>query len=173
MNRNDNLTTSPPSKCGKHSETPVKSIICDLSETLPYSVTASDIQPDLSKLASEMTISDDEEQEFSQTEKDTLSIRIGKFPRVALWIKEQRKIDVWLKFFQLVEDGIFPPKNIAYQLWLDVVDYIATDDVHVKRYNEDVRSFWALGYKLFRGKCYSFHFFFYKLERSLQQKTTM
>ena len=32
------------------------------------------------------------------------------------------------------------------------MDYIATDDVHVKRYNEDVRSFWALGYKLFRGK---------------------
>jgi len=97
-------------------------------------------------------VSDDKEEEFSQTEKDTLSIMIEKFPRVALWIKEQRKIDVWLKFFRLIEDGIFPDKNISYQLWLDVVNYMGNDDVHSMRYNEDVRSFWALGYKMFRGK---------------------
>ena len=49
----------------------------------------------------------------------------------------------WVFSNSMVEDDIFPPKNIVDQLWLDVVDYIATDNVHGKRYNEDVRTFWA------------------------------
>ena len=124
----------------------------NLSDT--YSVSASDVQPDLDQLARELSICDDACDDYSETDKDSLSLLINKFPRVAMWIKDLRQIDAWLIFFKLVEDGIFPPKNIAYPLWLDVVDYIATDNVHGKRYNynEDVRSFWALGYKLFRGK---------------------
>ena len=90
MQTND-PTTSPPSKCGKQSETPLKSTTCDLSETLPYSVSASDIEPDLNQLASAMTISDDKEEEFSQTEKDTLSIMIEVFPALHFGLKNSVK----------------------------------------------------------------------------------
>ena len=44
---------SPPSKYGKQSDTPIKDYVNNLSDT--YSVSASDVQPDLDQLARELT----------------------------------------------------------------------------------------------------------------------
>ena len=33
-----------------------------------------------------------------------------KFSKVALWIKDQNRIDVWMHFFDLVDRGVFPSK---------------------------------------------------------------
>ena len=54
----------------------------------------------------------------------------------------------------MMEAGECPPKQIGYNLWLDIVDYFALGNIviHGARYNGDTKGFWSLGYKLFRGK---------------------
>ena len=42
--------------------------------------------------------------------------------------------------------------NIAYQLFLDVIKFHANNNIHSMGYMTEVKEFWALGYKLFRGK---------------------
>ena len=52
----------------------------------------------------------------------------------------------------MIEAGEFPPKQIGYNLWLDIVDYFALGNTHAARYNSDTKGFLSFGYKLFRGK---------------------
>ena len=53
----------------------------------------------------------------------------------------------FLKFFQLVSKGKFPMKNIALQLWLEVVKWSAIDSTTEMRYSENTKKFWKLGYR--------------------------
>jgi hypothetical protein len=61
--------------------------------------------------------------------------------------------DTFLMFFKLISEGQFPVTNIALQLYLDVVR------LHESRTNnspmkctDEVKQFWAIGYRLFKGK---------------------
>jgi hypothetical protein len=58
----------------------------------------------------------------------------------------------FLKFFQLVSKNKFPMKNIALQLWLEVVKWFASDSTTEMRYSENTKKFWKLGYRLFGGQ---------------------
>ena len=59
---------------------------------------------------------------------------------------------LWVQFLRMVSKGEFPMDNIAYQLFLDVIKFHANKNIHSMRYTTEVKEFWALGYKLFRGK---------------------
>ena len=92
------------------------------------------------------------DENYSKSDEQLLIEMKEKFPRVAQWIKEHHKIDAWMNFFDLIDKGVFPPNTIAYQLWLDVVQYMSCDNIHTMRYKSDIVSFWSCGYKLFKGK---------------------
>ena len=55
--------------------------------------------------------------------------------------------------FSTVKDGTFPLNNISYQLFLDTVQWHSLSDKRLMRYSNEVKRFWALGYKLFKGRC--------------------
>ena len=57
----------------------------------------------------------------------------------------------------MIEAGEFPPKQIGYYLWLDIVDYFALGNTHGARYNSDTKGFLSFGYKLFRGEISEIH----------------
>ena len=58
------------------------------------------------------------------------------------------KKDKLLKFFKLVRDGKFPLNNIAFELFLDIVEWFDKDESRQMRYSQ---LFW-LGRKLFGGR---------------------
>jgi hypothetical protein len=55
-----------------------------------------------------------------------------------------------LTFFRLISDGTFPKNNISIQLFLDVVRWHGNKTKMT--YSNDVKKFWTVGYKLFKGK---------------------
>ena len=62
------------------------------------------------------------------------------------------KKDKLLKFFKLVQDGKFPLHNIAFELFLDIVEWL-TKMNHVKmRYSPSTLQFFWLRRKLFGGR---------------------
>lgn len=73
-------------------------------------------------------------------------------PKVIETLKLCGRHTEWVNFMRLVSKGEFPLDNIAYQLFLDVVKFYSSSNIHSMRYTKDVKDFWALGYKLFRGK---------------------
>lgn len=56
------------------------------------------------------------------------------------------------KFHEMVAAGIFPMKNIAYLLFLDVVRWYSSETTTTMRYDDVVSRFWRTGYKLFHGR---------------------
>ena len=62
------------------------------------------------------------------------------------------KKDKLLKFFKLVQDGKFPLNNIAFELFLDIVEWFDKDESHQMRYSPSTLQFFWLGRKLFGGR---------------------
>ena len=50
-----------------------------------------------------------------------------------------------------MENGVYPSNAIAYELWMDTIEYLSAEDVHVMKYKDEIKHFWSLGYKLFKG----------------------
>ena len=61
------------------------------------------------------------------------------------------KKDKLLKFFKLVQDGKFPLNNIAFELFLDIVQWFDKDESRQMRYSPSTLQFFWLGRKLFGG----------------------
>ena len=62
------------------------------------------------------------------------------------------KKDKLLKFFKLVQDGKFPLNNIAFELFLDIVEWFDKDESRQMRYSPSTLQFFWLGRKLFGGR---------------------
>jgi hypothetical protein len=62
------------------------------------------------------------------------------------------KKDKLLKFFKLVQDGKFPLNNIAFELYLDIVEWFDKDESRQMRYSPSTLQFLWLGRKLFGGR---------------------
>jgi hypothetical protein len=57
-----------------------------------------------------------------------------------------------LKFFKLVQEGKFPLNNIAFELFLDIVELFDKDESRQMRYSPSTLQFFWLGRKLFGGR---------------------
>jgi hypothetical protein len=57
-----------------------------------------------------------------------------------------------LKFFKLVQDGKFHLNNIAFELFLDIVEWFDKDESLQMRYSPSTLHFVWLGRKLFGGR---------------------
>ena len=53
---------------------------------------------------------------------------------------------------KMLAEGTFPLKNIAYLLFLDIVELFSRDSTSQMRYSEETKKFWRDGMKLFKGK---------------------
>ena len=62
------------------------------------------------------------------------------------------KKDKLLKFYKLVQDGEFPLINIAFELFLDIVELFDKDESRQMRYSPSTLQFFWLGRKLFGGR---------------------
>ena len=62
------------------------------------------------------------------------------------------KKDKLLKFFKLVQDGKFPLNNIAFELFLDIVEWVDKDESRQMRNSPSTLQFFWLGRKLFGGR---------------------
>ena len=61
-----------------------------------------------------------------------------------------------LKFFKLVQDGKFPLNNIAFELFLDIVEWFDKGESRQMRYSPSTLHFFGLGRKLFGGRFIQF-----------------
>ena len=62
------------------------------------------------------------------------------------------KKDKLLKFFKLVQDGKFPLNNIAFELFLNIVEWFDKDESREMRYSPSTLQFLWLVRKLFGGR---------------------
>jgi hypothetical protein len=77
-------------------------------------------------------------------------------PSVVKELSSVQQHDNLLKFFRLVANGQFPSQNIGFLLFMDIVKWYATDETSEMRYSSEVKRFWRVGMKLFKGKFLSF-----------------
>ena len=57
-----------------------------------------------------------------------------------------------MKFFKLVHDGKFPLNNIAFELFLDIVEWFDKNESRQMRNSPSTLQFFGLGRKLFGGR---------------------
>ena len=73
-------------------------------------------------------------------------------PAVLDALHNSNQKETFMKFARMVAGGQFPMNNIAYLLFMDVIEWFASDSTTNMRYSEDTKKFWRVGLKLFRGK---------------------
>ena len=54
--------------------------------------------------------------------------------------------------FELISEGSFPFKNIAFLLFSDVIQWFKCEDVRGMTYSKPVKLFWATGRRLFENR---------------------
>lgn len=89
-----------------------------------------------------------EEEEASQTEKEFIQLT----PKVAAILAENGKIDCFSRLWRLIAEKRFPMNDIAFQLFLGVVDWYSKEKTSSMRYTSTVKLFWRTGYRLFKNK---------------------
>ena len=78
---------------------------------------------------------------------------ISLIPSVVSSLQNTKHLDIFLKYTRLLSDGALPLENIAHLLFEDVVQFFSqTDTTTTMRYSTDVKKFWNIGLKIFRGK---------------------
>ena len=70
-------------------------------------------------------------------------------PSVLSYLKDNNQYDIFFKFMNLLADRKMPLDNIAYQLFVDAVNFYSCQDKRLMRYNDVTKKFWFIGRKLF------------------------
>lgn len=91
--------------------------------------------------------------EFENTEEEEI---IQLIPSVLEVLRENQKISIWVKFMRLLADKKIPFENIAFVLFLDVVEFLSCENTVTMRYSGVSKRFWCLGMKLFHSKFINF-----------------
>ena len=89
---------------------------------------------------------------LSAIDKNILEEMGNLLPDVVPILKESGRLDDWMNFMRNLSKGNFPSDNIAFQLFMDVSRWYATDNTCGMRYSKHVKRFWAVGYKLFHER---------------------
>ena len=77
---------------------------------------------------------------------------LSLFTQLLPLLSANGQLPQWIRFNKLLAHQNFPTNNIAYLLFLDIVDFFSSDTAFSMRYNDQTKQFWTLGYKLFKGK---------------------
>ena len=64
-------------------------------------------------------------------------------------LKTEGQVETYIAFNRLVAEKTFPMSNIAYLLFLDIVNWFSSTHM---RYSDEIKRFWRVGLKLFKGK---------------------
>ena len=95
----------------------------------------------------------DSDEEGKETKSDSeIETLINLLPTVLENLRECGQVQSYMKFHELVAEGKMPLTNIAYLLFLDVVDWYSLEDTRTMRYSDNIKWFWKIGMKLFKGK---------------------
>ena len=73
-------------------------------------------------------------------------------PGVLRNLKTENQVETYMKFNKMVAESTFPLTNIGYLLFLDIVNWFSNKSTSQMRYSEDVKRFWRIGLKLFKGR---------------------
>ena len=74
-------------------------------------------------------------------------------PKLIPVLEKEGQLDSFRKFAKSMADGKFPPRNIAYQMFLDVAEWYSTYSTTQMQYKyPDTTKFWTAFYRLFHGK---------------------
>ena len=74
-------------------------------------------------------------------------------PKLIPVLEEEGQLDSFRKFAKSMADGKFPPRNIAYEMFLDVAEWYSTYSTTQMQYKyPDTTKFWTAFYRLFHGK---------------------
>ena len=93
-------------------------------------------------------LSEEHEEEYQQQIYDKI---IKSLPGAIRTLILHAKETSFVKFVSLLEEEKLPMTNIAL-LFLDVVEWFSKGNTHNMRYSPEVKQFWRIGYKLFKGK---------------------
>ena len=93
-----------------------------------------------------------ETQEIHESDEECLKTLTELAPTVLSELKKYELEESFLHFFREVADKKFPLTNIAFLLWLDVVNWYKHDVTSSMRYMEQTKKFWKLGWRHFGGK---------------------
>ena len=66
-------------------------------------------------------------------------------PSITCHLAEQGRLSECMSFFNLVDNGEFHVKHIAFQLFLRVIKFETSGDARAMRYSPEVKEFWANG----------------------------
>ena len=133
--------------------TDLKNLSDLMEETAIYGDSDSEENEPNIEAAYNINVSDDETM-FSDAETVQNAVKYLKklLPAVTAHLAEQGRLDDWLSFFKLVDNGEFSVNHIAAQLFLDVVQFTVIKDVRSMRYTQEVKQFWSVGQSLFRAE---------------------
>ncbi len=73
-------------------------------------------------------------------------------PHAVDFLREHGQLDDWMHVMRQLAGGTFPVDNIAYRLFLDVVNFHEHGNIFAMQYSANVKQFWAAGYRLFKSK---------------------
>ena len=89
---------------------------------------------------------------MSDEERELADSIIQMIPDVLTYLKTAGKEEMFQKFTKILADERLPLTNIAFLLLLDVVEWYSVENTHCMRYTDEVKRFWNIGLKLFKGK---------------------
>ena len=93
---------------------------------------------------------------ITEHERNEDADELRELPDVLKSLKAADHLETYMKFNRMLAEDTFPFRNIAYLLFLDVVNWFSQDSTSQMRYDEDVKRFWRLGLKLFKGRFLKF-----------------
>lgn len=96
------------------------------------------------------SMNDQAEQECEDS--DLLTELKQLLPDVLRTLKNEGQLDMYMKLNKLLSKDKLPLSNVAFLLFKDVVEWYSIDDTRQMRYSAEVRQFWRIGLKLFKGK---------------------
>ena len=89
---------------------------------------------------------------MSDEERELADSIIQMITDLLTYLKTAGKEEMFQIFTKILADERLPLTNIAFLLFLDVVEWYSVENTHCMRYTDEVKRFWNIGLKLFKGK---------------------
>ena len=91
-------------------------------------------------------------QEIESIDESSIEQEIQRLLPEVHSLKRNGQYEIWQKFTYSLSMGSIPPNNIAFQLFQDVMEFYNNKSSYSSSFSDNTKKFWALGYRLFRGK---------------------
>ena len=72
-----------------------------------------------------------------------ISDNISLFPKLLPVLSNIGHLDMWLSFNELLADNPFPTNNIAFKLFIEIVDFFSEETPYLMRYSKETTQFWS------------------------------